>query len=480
MSALLVLTNVHAIERKAERKLEHALKPGEVDKNKEWITGFYSPTFVYIYRALKKEGLKISTCSPNGGKVIPDPWSLELWDHPICNNTLESEDVVKLLENTKKASEVKAEDYNLIYFCGGHGAYFDLTHNEVLNKLVADIYEKGGVVAGNMDGVVGLLNVKLSNGEYLVKGKRITGLPTIEQNRLDCKDDLPFQLEEELTKQGALFKPGIPVKDSVQSHDRIVTGQNPNSSEPLARCVAMAARKMMKIKKSVLYILTNYGEFEDGKKCGTYIPSFVYPYRELRKAGFYQTICTPKGGEAPIDPWSLELWDHPLTNNLLKEEAVANALKNTVPITSINPSEYSAVVIPGGYGGLFDLAIDPIVKLVIGYIYERGGVLCSNSHGAAAFLNVKLSNGEYLVNGKKMTALPKIEESRLTIHHEEFIHQFPFTLHDELIKQGADFKEGIPVKGNVVSHEDRIITGQNPNSSEFIARRITGIMKKRQ
>jgi len=210
-----------------------------------WQTGFYCPSFVYPFRAVKKEGLKITSCSVEGGKVHADPWSLELWDHPICNNTLALPECVKLLNETEKASDLFGHHFDLIHFVGGHGAYFDVAVDEDINRLVRECYENGGIISANSDGVVGLLNVKLSDGTHLLKGKHVTGLPIKEENRLDCKDDLPFRIETAMAEHGAAFKAGIPVKDHINSSANIITGQNPNSSEPLSRAIANCLRKKL-------------------------------------------------------------------------------------------------------------------------------------------------------------------------------------------------------------------------------------------
>lgn len=78
------------------------------------------------------------------------------------------------LANTLKPSEIKADDYQVIYYAGGHGTVFDFVDNKELQEITKQIYEKGGIVSGVCHGPVGLLNIKLSNGDYLVKDKKVT------------------------------------------------------------------------------------------------------------------------------------------------------------------------------------------------------------------------------------------------------------------------------------------------------------------
>lgn len=231
----MIFTNTTKIPKVAE--FSHDLKPGADAARTHWDTGFYVPSLIYPYRGFKKAGINVTFASPQGGEVFVDPWSAELWDQPICTNTLEDENVKAMLEDTIPLEELEAEDYDVIFFVGGEGMMFDCHDNETLHSITKTIYENGGVVAGNTNGIVAMLNVKLSNGDHLIKGKNMTAYPPIENQRLECYNDLPIRVPEELVKRGATFKEGIPVKDHVQSHERICTGQNPNSAEPLTRAV---------------------------------------------------------------------------------------------------------------------------------------------------------------------------------------------------------------------------------------------------
>lgn len=84
------------------------------------------------------------------------------------------------LANTLKPSQVKAEDYDCIYFAGGHGVVFDFVDNKEIHEIARKIYEKGGVVSSVCHGAVGLINLRLSNGDYLIKGKKVTAFSNAE------------------------------------------------------------------------------------------------------------------------------------------------------------------------------------------------------------------------------------------------------------------------------------------------------------
>lgn len=249
LSALMVISNVHSVERSCKEEATHGLKTGESEDMTHWTTGFYPPSLAYPFKYLKQKGVDISFCSPKGGEVSVDPWGIELWDHPVVKKCLDDPDVAAKLKATQAAKDLCGKDYDLIHFVGSHGSFFDVHDNPEIKRLVRECYEAKGYISANSDGVAGMVGVKLSNGDYLVKGKAMTGLPKIEQDRLDLAADIHWYIEDELVCQGAIFKQDIPVKDHVQNRNRLLTGQNPNSAEPLARAMANVMKATLRDKK---------------------------------------------------------------------------------------------------------------------------------------------------------------------------------------------------------------------------------------
>lgn len=112
---------------------------------------------------------------------------------------------------TLKPDQVNPDDYIAIYYAGGHGVIWDFPDNEKLQALSRHIYEHGGVVSSVCHGAVGLLNIKLSNGELLVKGKKVTGFSNEEEDLAGLSQHVPYLTETELVKRGALYqKAGTP------------------------------------------------------------------------------------------------------------------------------------------------------------------------------------------------------------------------------------------------------------------------------
>jgi len=107
---------------------------------------------------------------------------------------------------TFKPSEVKPDEYVAIYFAGGHGVIWDFPENEALQAINRTIYEQGGFVSSVCHGAVGLLNITLSDGSLLVKGKTVTGFSNQEEKLAELDRFVPFLTETELVARGAMYK----------------------------------------------------------------------------------------------------------------------------------------------------------------------------------------------------------------------------------------------------------------------------------
>ncbi|KAK3090911.1 hypothetical protein FSP39_015676 [Pinctada imbricata] len=197
-------------------------------------TGWYLPEVAHPYDVFTKAGYDITFVSPNGGKAPMDPGSYEAFKEDPSSKAF-LKDHLKDLDNTLSPSQVSAKNYDAIVYAGGHGPMFDLPNNDAIAKLCAEMYEAGRVVGAVCHGTVGLLNVKLSNGEYMINGKEITSFTNSEEEAVKLMADMPFPLETKLIENGANFRGVENFKENVVSKDkRIVTGQNPASATGMA------------------------------------------------------------------------------------------------------------------------------------------------------------------------------------------------------------------------------------------------------
>jgi len=188
-------------------------------------TGFHFAEAAHPWKIITEAGYEVDYVSTKGGKAHIDAFDL---DDKINKEFWESEE--KRLETTMKPEDVEPEEYVAIHFVGGHGTMWDFPNNEKLQEITRKIYETGGVVAAVCHGPAGLVNVKLSDGNYLVDGKRVNSFTDDEEHKVGLENVVPFLLESKLRERGAQFEKADVFEKKVVVDDHLVTGQNPASA----------------------------------------------------------------------------------------------------------------------------------------------------------------------------------------------------------------------------------------------------------
>jgi len=236
--------------------------------------------------------------------------------------------------------------------------------------------------------------------------------------------------------------------------------------------------------KKVLIVTTSHNVLgKTGFPTGVWLPEMTHPFSTLTNAGFNITIASVKGGNVPVDPYSIPSnpqgtnRDDPITAKFLHTPTYVAMINHTVPLSTINPKDYAAVVFPGGNGATYDFPWDKNVNKIVATIYERGGVVAAVCHGHAVLLNATLSNGQYLIKGMKVTGFSNEEEAITEILIGKK-HVVPFFLENELPKRGAIY-EKVYVHEPVVlvTGDGRLITGQNAESATNVGEKVVEILK---
>lgn len=197
-------------------------------------TGFYLSEAAHPWEVLKNAGYEIDFVSPKGGKA-----PVEALDLSDAVNKRFWEDVTSRgkIENTLKPSEINPDHYTAIHYAGGHGAMWDFADNAELSTIAAEIYESGGIVSAVCHGPAGLVNIKLSDGRYLVQGKKINAFTNEEEAAVGLEKVVPFLLESKLVERGAIFEKSGPWQPHTVADRRVVTGQNPQSAKAVGEAV---------------------------------------------------------------------------------------------------------------------------------------------------------------------------------------------------------------------------------------------------
>lgn len=197
-------------------------------------TGFWTEELVAPYYALSDKGVDITLASPKGGLPPIDPKSEDPSSQTDATRRMDNDEVLKdKLKNTHKLSDVKSEDFDAVFYPGGHGPLWDLAEDKVSQQLIADFYtnEKPVAFVCHAPGV--LKDVKI-DGEYLVNGKNVTGFTNSEEEAVQLTDVVPFLVEDMLKKNGGLYSKIEDWSPYAVVDGRLITGQNPASSEKVA------------------------------------------------------------------------------------------------------------------------------------------------------------------------------------------------------------------------------------------------------
>ncbi len=229
-------------------------------------------------------------------------------------------------------------------------------------------------------------------------------------------------------------------------------------------------KKSKNMKKKILFVVTSHDKKGDtGQETGYYLGEVSHPWEVLHKAGYEIDFVSPKGGTPPVDGFDLK---DPVNKEFWENKEYKNKIDHSLQPSQVNPSDYSTIFYAGGHGAMWDFADNTELSTIASKIYENGGIVAGVCHGPAGLVNIKLNNGKYLVDGKKINAFTNEEESEVKL-----TNVVPFLLEDKLKERGAKFEKSGLWQNHVVT-DQRVITGQNPQSAKSVGEAILKELKK--
>lgn len=258
----------------------------------------------------------------------------------------------------------------------------------------------------------------------------------------------------------------------------IVTSSCNNSKKNNPNPTSSKTKNTLKEEKTremnILFVLTSHDKLGNtDKKTGFWVEEFANPYYALIDKGATITIATPKGGAAPIDPSSKDASATTKdTERFNKDKVVQAKISNTKVLATINADDFDAVFYPGGHGPLWDLATDSISISLIEKFNNQHKPIAFVCHAPAVLKEVKNSDGNFLVNGKKVTGFTNTEEEAIGL-----TNVVPFLVEDMLTKNGGIYSKGENWKPYAIK-DGNLITGQNPASSELVAQKLITSLTK--
>jgi putative intracellular protease/amidase len=204
-------------------------------------TGFWIEEFASPYYVLADAGAELTLASPKGGQPPVDPKSESADAQSSYTKRFYGDyDLIDKVAHTFKLSEINEADYDAVFYPGGHGPLWDLATDATSIALIENFYKNNKPVAFVCHAPAALLKVKAPDGEPLVKGKVVTGFSDTEEDAVKLSKVVPFLLEDELKKLGALYSKGDNWSSYVKTDGLLITGQNPASSEAVAKLLLTA------------------------------------------------------------------------------------------------------------------------------------------------------------------------------------------------------------------------------------------------
>ncbi|MBD5355475.1 MAG: type 1 glutamine amidotransferase domain-containing protein [Bacteroides sp.] len=210
------------------------------------------------------------------------------------------------------------------------------------------------------------------------------------------------------------------------------------------------------MKNKILFVVTSHSDLgTTGKKTGYFLSEVTHPWSVL-ETEYDIDVVSPKGGRPPVtgfdlnDPINRKFWDNPDWQDKMSD---------TLTPEQVNPANYVAIFYAGGHGAMWDFPDNKELQKIASAIYENGGYVAAVCHGPAGIINIPLSNGKLLINGKKFDCFTNAEEEA-----NGTAKIVPFMLQTALEDHGGIFN-GAAMWADHVVVDGRLLTGQNPMSA---------------
>jgi putative intracellular protease/amidase len=214
-----------------------------------WPVGFWAAELTHPYYELTERGVEVTIASPSGGKVefdgYSDPRDPSKWSSEdlISMGFIHTPECMSLLENTPRLADLDWDSFDAIMVAGGQSPMFTFRDNQDLKRAMVHFYESEKPTAVYCHGTAALVDLKLSDGSYLVNGKTVTGFANVEEDYGDAfvgNKIMPWRVEDALKERGANYVHGGLFKAFVVRDGRLITGQQQYSSRMVTRAVIEA------------------------------------------------------------------------------------------------------------------------------------------------------------------------------------------------------------------------------------------------
>ena len=223
--------------------------------------------------------------------------------------------------------------------------------------------------------------------------------------------------------------------------------------------------------KKALIILTNIEQYgENERLTGLWLSELTHFYDKLVKAGYEADFVSPKGGYVPLDPHSLTMIDAVDRTYYNDADFRNRALGQTLRPDQVTATDYDLIYYTGGHGVMWDFPESVEIAELASQIYQNGGLVTAVCHGVAGLLPITDETGHALIEGKVVTGFTNQEEEL-----NGTTDLVPFLTETALLEKGAKVEIGTAFTP-VVRQDNRIVTGQNPQSAGLLGQTVVAML----
>lgn len=236
-------------------------------------------------------------------------------------------------------------------------------------------------------------------------------------------------------------------------------------------------------KGRVLLVAANMTQAPNGWPLGVWAAELSHPYDELAHAGYTVDIASPEGGDLFIDPYSDPRHESGysvsdiVSLGFLTSPKTAPLLKGTRPLSAIKVADYDAVIVAGGQSPMYTFRSNRELQALIAAFYEAGKPTAALCHGVAALVDVRLSDGRYLIDGKQVTGFSLAED--LFVEKTLGVKLFDWYVEPAMRERGARYVQG-GMWADFAVEDGLLVTGQQQNSGRSVARLVMAQLGKRK
>ena len=198
-----------------------------------WLEELAAPYYKFV-----EQDFNVSLASPKGGAIPIDAGSMQPnFFTEYAKRFMMDPEAVNLLSHSKPIKDINGSNFSSVFLCGGHGTCIDFVNNSDLDRVLSENYNSGKILAAVCHGPNALASLKTPVGEPLVKDKNVTGFSAEEEENVGLTGKVPFVIETEFQRLGGKYSKSQPWTSHAVADGRLITGQNPQSSEAAADLV---------------------------------------------------------------------------------------------------------------------------------------------------------------------------------------------------------------------------------------------------